>query len=80
MNERERLSQRRLSDIQSGTNKWLFSLKKSNDTSRKHYERYNSITDPDRALWVQINEVKPRNLASQGKIPRVNVDKLDKQE
>ena len=58
MYEREKNSRKDLSDIQSGLNRWLFSLKKCNDPSRKHYERWKSIGDPNRALWVHVNEVK----------------------
>ena len=39
MFEREKNSRKDLTDIQSGMNKWLFSLKKCSDPSRKHYER-----------------------------------------
>ena len=51
-------SKRELSDVQSGLNRWLYSLKKSNDLSRKHYQAMKTTNDPDRVLWVQINEPK----------------------
>ena len=55
---KEANSKKDLSDAQSGLNKWLFSLKKSNDSTRKHYEVLKCSGDPNRVLWAHINEVK----------------------
>ena len=44
--------------VQSGLNKWLFSLRKGDDPSRKHFEACNSISDPNRAIWAHVNEEK----------------------
>lgn len=57
MYKRELEARKDLSDVQSGLNKWLFSLKEDDDPSHKHYERCKSSSDPNRALWAHVSKV-----------------------
>lgn len=57
MEERDKKSRRDLSDVQSGLNRWLFSLKKSNDPTRKHFELCKGSADPNRVIWAHVNEI-----------------------
>ena len=50
-------------DTQLGINNWHFSLRKSTDRSRKHFEMVKGSGDPDRAIWAHVNELKPQKRA-----------------
>ena len=76
MYERDLKSRRDQSDVQSGFNKWLFSLKKSKFDHRKYYERCKSSDDPNRVLWAHVNEVKSTPLVARKNI-RQAVKSLD---
>jgi len=39
---------------QTSLNKWISSLKKSDDPNRKQFEKLPSSGDPDRVLWAHI--------------------------